>query len=191
MNNKKAVLPVFLLVVAAQLFVPFKMIYDREDVLATGNEHKFKTAPIDPNDPFRGKFITLDYEDNMVEVANAEDWNYRDEVYAILTKDDNGYTRIKSISKVKPPGEVEYVKAKVGFITNDSGKISIDYPFDRYYMEESKAYEAELVYRGSSRDTSQVAYALVNIKNGEAVLKDVKINGQSIREIVKAKQEQY
>ena len=62
--------------------------------------------------------------------------------------------------------------------------LAIDYPFDRYYMEESKAYDAELTYRKSQLDTSQIAYALVSIKDGEAVLKDVLINGVSIREIV-------
>lgn len=38
------------------------------------------------------------------------------------------------------------------------------------------------------RDTSQITYAVVSIKNGNAVLKDVMINGTSIIEIVKAKQ---
>ncbi|HMB62545.1 MAG TPA: hypothetical protein VKN36_05700, partial [Eudoraea sp.] len=66
-----------------------------------------------------------------------------------------------------------------------------DYPFDRFYMEESKANEAELTYRQSQRDTSKITYALVRIKNGEAVLKDVMIDGISIRELVKTKEEEY
>ena len=56
-------------------------------------------------------------------------------------------------------------------------------------MEESKAYDAELTYTQSSRDTNSVTYALVNIKNGESVLKDVMINGVPIREIVKQEQQ--
>ena len=51
-------------------------------------------------------------------------------------------------------------------------------------MEESKAYEAELTYRQSQRDTTKLTYALVSIKNGDAVLKDVLIDGISIKEIV-------
>jgi hypothetical protein len=55
-------------------------------------------------------------------------------------------------------------------------------------MEESKAEEAELIHRKSQQDKSQVTYALVSIKDGDAVLKDVLINGTSISEIVKRNQ---
>jgi hypothetical protein len=53
-------------------------------------------------------------------------------------------------------------------------------------MEESKAYDAELAYRESVIDTTQIAYGLVAVKDGDAVLKDVMIDGVSIGEIVKA-----
>ncbi len=81
--------------------------------------------------------------------------------------------------------ELSFVKAKVSFVSDDgSQQLTVDFPFDRYYMEESKAVEAEQVYRESLPDTNQVAYALVKIKDGEAVLKDVLINDVSIRDIV-------
>lgn len=53
-------------------------------------------------------------------------------------------------------------------------------------MEETKAYEAEQAYIQSQQDTTKITYALVKIKNGNAVLKDVIIDGTSIKEIVKA-----
>ncbi len=55
-------------------------------------------------------------------------------------------------------------------------------------MEESKASDAEEIYAKSLQDTTQLTYALVSIKNGDAVLKDVLIDGVSIKEIVKANQ---
>ena len=61
----------------------------------------------------------------------------------------------------------------------------IEYTFDRFYMEETKAQAAEDMYRESIVDSSQVAYALVNIRNGEAVIRDVLINGTSISDLVK------
>ena len=71
-------------------------------------------------------------------------------------------------------------------------RLTVDFPFDRYYMEESKAIEAERTYRESQLDTNQVAYALVSIKDGESVLKDVLIDGVPIREIVlKEREKQY
>ncbi len=187
MNNKKILLGVFVLVALIQLFVPANMIWSREKVLSEGTEYKFKTAPIDPNDPFRGKYISLNFEQNTIEVENADDWIMEQEVYAILTKDEDGYAKISSVEKERPDGEEEYVQAKAFFVSfNDSNKLSLEFPFDRFYMEESKAYDAELVYRESQIDSSQVTYALVSIKNGEAVLKDVMIDGVSIKEIVKS-----
>jgi len=52
-------------------------------------------------------------------------------------------------------------------------------------LEETKAYDAETAYRKSQVDSNQVSYALVAIKNGESVLKDVLINEVSIKDFVK------
>ncbi len=65
MNTKKLLLVAFILVALAQLYVPTKMILNRENVLANGTDFKFRTAPIDPNDPFRGKYVNLQYENNV------------------------------------------------------------------------------------------------------------------------------
>lgn len=190
MINKKIVFTAFLIVSLVQLYVPAKMILDKENVLETGTEYKFKTAPIDPTDPFRGKYITLNFDENTVEIPNKQDWIRGEIVYASITTDIAGFAKIKSVSKEKPTDDQAFIRAKVNYVTNDSpNKLSIDYPFDRYYMEESKAYHAELAYRESQRDTSQITYALVLIKDGDAVLKDVLIDGISLREIVKANHE--
>lgn len=189
MNSKKIVVIAFVLVALVQLFVPAKMIWDKEDVLDTGIEFKFKTAPVDPNDPFRGKYITLTYDENSIKVTDEEDWVTGESIYVSLTTDNSGFAKVTSVSKNKPANNENFVRAKVGSVLgNGSNQLIIVYPFDRYYMEESKAYDAELTYRMSQQDTSKITYALVSVKNGEAVLKDVLIDGTSIREIVKVNQ---
>ncbi len=188
MNNIKLILAAFILVALAQLYVPTKMILDRENVLANGIELKFRTAPIDPNDPFRGKYINLQYENTLTEIQSAEAWLRDEDIYVILTKDEHGFATIASVSKTKPADELAFVKAKVKFRSTDR-KVIFEYPFDRYYMEESKAYEAEQIYRQSLPDTNQKTYALVKIKDGKAVLKDVLINEISIRDIVNRERE--
>jgi len=189
MNNKKILLVAFILIALAQLFVPAKMIWDREDIIKSGTEHKFKTAPIDPNDPFRGKYITLRYADNSIEVKNGGTWNVDERVYVSFKTDADGYSVINSISKEEPTDNSDYLKTKVWIQPRKNNKVlTIEYPFERYYMEESKAYDAELAYRETRRDTSRMTYALVNIKNGGAVLRDVLIDGVPIREIVKISQ---
>ncbi len=185
MINKKTQIVLFLLVALAQLYVPAKMIWDQEDVLKNGSEYKFKTAPVDPNDPFRGKYITLNFDNNTFEVENNKDWQQGDEIYVSITNGSDGFAKIASISKKKPTDQQDFVKATVGFAMGKGSRISIDYPFDTYYMEESKAYGAELTYQRSQLDSTQTTFALVHIKNGKAVLKDVLIDGVPIREIVK------
>lgn len=187
MNNKKVIFIGFILLVFVQLFVPAKMIFDQENVLKTGTEYKFLTRPIDPNDPFRGKYITLSYKNNTYQIREENDWMSREEVYVVLTNDKDGFAKIKSVSKEEPPATLDFIKAKIRYI-NSKNKMVIDFPFDRYYMEESKALEAEKAYNESQRDTSQITYALVNVRAGQSVLKDVQINGISIKEIVKERQ---
>jgi len=189
MNSKKIIILAFILVALVQIYVPAKVILDRAIVLSSGKEFKFKTAPIDPSDPFRGKYITLNFNENTIETQKKEGWVNGETINVLLETDDKGFAKIKSVSKSKPVSNQDFLKAKVRFVTYDGSKLTIDFPFDRFYMEESKAYDAELTYRRALPDTSQVAYALVNIKNGESVLKDVMINGISIREIVKQDQQ--
>lgn len=185
MANKKLMILIFCIVALIQLYVPAKMIFDSEDVLTTGKEFKFKTEPIDPNDPFRGKYITLRFEENHIEQLVDTNWVSNQDIYVELVRDADGYAKIKAVSNTEPSNTDDYVKSKVNYYSQFNEKILyIDYPFERYYMEETKAPDAEIAYRESARDTLQNTYALVSIKKGQAVLKDVFINETSIKTIV-------
>lgn len=189
MSRGKVVLFGFAIMVLVQLYLPLKMIWDRESIINYGVECKFRTAPVDPNDPFRGKYITLSYEDNVVDIEPEEEWSSGELIYVTLTTDSDGFTTIGSISKVAPDNLTEdqiYLKTKVDYVLyHESNTLRVEYPFNRFYMSEFKAYDAELVYNESQRDTTSVTYALVSIKDGEALLKDILIDGVSIGEIVK------
>jgi uncharacterized membrane-anchored protein len=49
-------------VVLLQLGVVGRMIFHREDVLIHGREVKFVTRPVDPVDPFAGRYVALRFE---------------------------------------------------------------------------------------------------------------------------------
>jgi uncharacterized membrane-anchored protein len=188
MKNMKILLAIYILVVLVQIFVPAKMIFDREEILDKGKEFKFKVAPIDPSDPFRGKYINLNYEANKVGIKKSNEWAIGEQIFVILIEDSIGFAKVQSVARVKPESEANYVTAKVSYTLSDDDNndtLIISYPFDRFYMKESKAYKAELKYRQSLQDTNLVTYTSVFVKNGEAVLKDVLINGISIKNIVK------
>jgi uncharacterized membrane-anchored protein len=187
--NQKITIPAFILMVLAQLYVPASMIFQKERVITQGTAYKFRTAPIDPNDPFRGKYITLSFNETGVKVENAEEWNNADEVFVFLTTDSNGYAMIQSITKEQPSDRDDYIKANIDYILTDSlSTVFVRYPFDRFYMEESKAPVAETVYNEAAIDSNQVAYALVMVMNGDAVVRDIFIDDVSITEVIRKEQ---
>ena len=184
--NKKIIFPAFFLMVLVQLYIPSRMIFHNEVVLVSGTEYKFKAAPVDPNDPFRGKYITLSFDANTYQTADTTPWEQGQPIFVNLTTDSAGYAKVLDISSTEPLDNEDYVKASVSYSVSDTmTMVFIQYPFDRYYMEENKAPEAEVYYTATVMDTNQVTYAVVLVKKGEAVVKDVMINDVSIVEIVK------
>lgn len=167
----------------AQWYVPGKLILDEEKILSEGKVFKFKTAPVDPSDPFRGKYITLSFEENSIKIVNPDEWKNAKRIYVSL-EDSAGYALISTVSMYEPEN-ADYVKAEIQYISDYDTTLYIRYPFERFYLEESKASEAEKLYWEAQRDSSVTAYAEVSILEGNAALKDVFINSRSVKEIVK------
>ncbi len=186
MIPKKIALGATIVLCLVQLFVAGSIIFSNETTIIDGTSYKFRTAPIDPNDPFRGKYITLDFEINMVDVPDAEDWKRGQELFGILTIDSVGYARIDHVQIEKPPSEIDYIAVVMTgkMEANGQEKIFIDLPFDRFYLPETKAAKAEEVYNSAMQDPETVTYALVSVKEGQAVVTDVLIGDQSITELI-------
>jgi len=186
MNKQKIILIIFIVVALAQILFAANMIHESEKTLSTGTEFWFKTAPIDPNDPFRGKYITLNYQTDSYTTSNNENWKKGEQIFVSFVDDQEGFAKIDNITKQEPENTEDYIKTTIYFVeVSDSTFITINYPFERYYMEESKASEAEDIYFETIRDTESVTYSIVKIKNGKSVLQDVIIDGESIVNIIK------
>jgi len=183
MSRKKWIILAFVVVALAQLAVVFQMIGQREVVISKGTKFNFKTAPLDPNDPFRGKYISLEFEANKFEVDSAEQWNYGDKVYVAISENKDGFAAISSVHRDVPKDHLHYILAEVSYMNFKPYEVFILYPFDRFYMEESKAPVAETAYFESAIDTNSVCWAEVFVHNGKAVISDVKIDGVSIVEL--------
>ena len=175
--------------IIAQLVIPYKMIWDREQILKTGTPYKFKMIIRDPNDPFRGKYIYLYFGNTRMNLKEDSGYNYGDNILVEVMNDSLGFAQIKKISNKKPSNS-NYFTAKVMssyFAKEKSYIVDIEFPFNKFYMEETKAEDAEKLYNETIRDDSKIMYALVYIKDGNAVLKDVCIDGVSIKDLVKKK----
>lgn len=184
MHNTRLYFIIFAAAAAIQLYVPVSIIWQREKLLSKGKIFTFKTAPVDPKDPFRGKYITLEFEAREIKITDIHNWKDNQTVYVTLLNDKQGYATIDGIFKQKPADKTDYIRASVDYISTDS-IVYINYPFKRYYMEESKAPRAEELYAKASRDTAMQTIALVAVQDGNAIVKDVRIGGIPISERIK------
>ncbi|MDY8136423.1 GDYXXLXY domain-containing protein [Aquimarina sp. 2201CG5-10] len=178
----KYLLLLFILVALVQIFVPAQIIWNNNDTITSGKAYRFKTIPIDPTDPFRGKYITLRYDMDSYIISDTT-YVKGDEIYVYIQNDDQGFAMIHSISKEPLNNKLDYVIAEV--TGNYNNKVKFKLPFNRFYLEETKAPKAEKAYAEANRNNYlENVYGLVYIKNDTAVLEDVIINCVSISEYV-------
>ncbi len=182
MNKSKLTFAFFTVLSVFQLAVPFWMIFNREMTLRDGKQFRFRTAPVDPYDAFRGRYVALQFERNSAPVPADEKLAMNQKVYAELAEDENGFARIVKVTTNEPSSEA-YVQCRINSITDSL--IYLQFPFDRYYMDEKLAPAAEAAYREHSRREAQDVYVTVRVKAGNAVLEELYIEGTPIREFLR------
>lgn len=165
----------FVVVALLQLLFPAKLVFESNKVLWWGTALKFKTEPIDPADPFRGRYVALNFAAREFTASTGHPWKRGDAVYVILENDAQGYVQIQSLHKTRPSAaEGIFVKAQVRYVRKN--RITLDYPFRKFFMEEHLAPKADAYYRQQGE-----GHALVKVYKGEAVLEDVVVKGKSLR----------
>ena len=184
---KYAFLIAFCVLAIIQWVIPARTMWSKNDVLEKGETFKFKTEPVDPSDPFKGKYITLNFEQTSFTDTVHRGLSGQEPVYVLLGKDSLGFAVIENLSPEEPKNTKSYVLATVYYVTkeNDSLTVHLDYPFNEFYMDEYKAPKAETIYRESTRDTASTTYALVKVLRGDAVIENVFINEVPIRQLIK------
>ncbi len=185
--NSKWTFGLYVMLVMVQLAVPVSQIWRYENILQTGHVYKFRTAPIDPYDAFRGRYVFLSFADTVAPIRPG-DKIAGGPVYVELAEGEDGFAQFKQVS-IEPPANGDYLQAKDPWEHWDRKSFyHFSLPFDKFFMEESAAPKAEEAYRkfGNSRgETQGDAYALVRVKGGIGVIEDVYIKNQPIREFIK------
>ncbi|MCL2498080.1 MAG: GDYXXLXY domain-containing protein [Symbiobacteriaceae bacterium] len=158
--------PALLLTIIIQLTVPTFMIASRYYILRTGEEYLFRVTPIDPYDPFRGRYVTLNITQRL--------WGQGS--YGIIEVDQDGFATIVALTATKPENSPYLRSSQQGWFTS---------PVDRYYMNENFAPEAQRLFWQETRDSEKEVYVAVRIKNGELVISGLFIEGVAIEEILR------
>jgi uncharacterized membrane-anchored protein len=199
---KKTALLILGIIIVAQILVPASLILKHERILRNGELYRFKTRPIDPADPFQGRYIRLGFENDYIPEINenAPTPEWKEKVFVTLGSETNGLCILKSWSRTKPK-KVPYLKLRYmgtrSHWDRESRKSShlglrFELPFNRFYMEENKAPRAEKIVQGNtfnlndpeSTNRGTNCWANVRVLNGTALIEDVLINGTSIQEFV-------
>jgi len=193
---KKLSLIVLIALAAVQFAVPVSLIRNKERILREGEVYRFLTRPIDPADPFQGRYVRLGFLHDRIAWPEDEepDLDYKARIYAIVETGDDGFARFTGWS-LKPPKDGSYLETRYGgqyrTWNQASGKneyqgLRIDIPFDRFYMDEAKAPRAETLARDATRSTN--CWVEVRILDGKAVIEDVFAEGLSLRVLAAEKE---
>lgn len=212
------------------------MIIKREITLRKGELFLFRTAPVDPYDALRGKYMRVNI-DGDGPFTNKVEYKRGQKLYAPLSVDADGIASMTDVL-IKPPKNDPYIKVKchrcrenrikTGVVDTNfmyycqqkdgknwrwrsesdvakhnytytkvrtntvdkykyTGKYvtSIKVPFERYYLDEKIAPQAERIYQRRSRRGKQDAVLKVRLRNGYALIEALEIGGVPIRELVK------
>lgn len=193
---KKLSLIVLIVLAAVQFAVPLSLIRNKERILHEGEVYRFLTRPIDPADPFQGRYVRLGYLNDRIAWPEHDepDIAYKARIYATIETGDDGFARFTGWS-LEPPKAGSYLETRYegqyrtwnqATGKNEYKGLRIDIPFDRFYMDEAKAPRAETLARDATRTTN--CWVEVRILNGKAVIEDVFAEGQSLRVLAAEKE---
>lgn len=190
----------YILAVAAALAYPVAKIISFEYPSVPPNIYIFETAIYDPYDPMRGRYVRLNFNQNQVRLPGREtkqlDRGRR--CYAVLEKHPDGTARIADlVADIKQlPAGKDFLKVKYSYYSQDynqktkefekTGFHVIKLPFDRFYLNERLAPEAEKEVRESTRPGQ--AFVRVKVyRNGNCALDDLIVDGKPILERLREK----
>lgn len=191
--------------IAAQFFVLTYSIVLHEKTLRLGTVCRFQTAPVDPFDAFRGQYVALNFNafrDGVLSDISIPEGEW---CYLQIGTGTNGFAVVERVS-LKCDVSSPYLKTRLRWCQwdrilkkdsegkdywEDTGKYRLHFnlPFDRYYMPEKLAPQAEEAYRKANRSKERDAVAVVRIWEGKTVIEDLMIEGLPIREFLKKQEE--
>lgn len=180
---KTASLTLFTITALAQLAVPLWQIRTHENVLENGSVIRLKCRAPDPYDPLRGRFLAVTPADTSVKLPTIQAVSQGEPLLITFKMDAEGISHVES-AVTTPPTDKPYVKVRATY--SMLKECEFEWPFDRFYINEKLAPEADKWFSETVRNSSGVI-AEVRVLGGRAVLSDLLFEGKSFREVLKAR----
>lgn len=172
---------IFAVAALAQWAAPLSQIWSHEQTLAKGTLIRLKCGAPDPYDPLRGRYLAVRPEQREASVPAGLTIQNGAQVYITLTPGADGTSTITRLSTT-PPDTGTWLRVRLPWVYGKDA--SIEWPFERYYINEKLAPEADKWFAENLRNTKGII-AEVRVLHGRAVLADLTFDGKPFREILK------
>jgi len=204
--KKKIFFITFIILFLIQFSVPLFMIMRQYHIVSVGTLYKIKCEPVDPMDLFRGRYVTLRFSDESTIlvydesvtkvreiISEADGYRYlsydkNNALYVSISKNADGFLRLDSCSETVPENG-DYLYLMPTSCHTDAKILRFDMPFDRVFMNEKYAPEAERILRRNSSG-KETAYVEVYIKNGKYSKINLFVDGKRIHDYIDEKLEE-
>lgn len=177
---KSTRLALFLLVALVQLAAPASMIWKRQRTFREGRVWKFHTAPVDPVDAVRGRYLSLRF--SAEEFAWTGPMPAGEIAYVTLKEDAEGFAIVDQINAAKVSGDNVLPVDRFGVYEN---KGHVFFSFDKFWITEANAGEAERAYAAHSNIKLNDAYVTVRVHQGDAAIEELYLGGQPLRDYLR------
>lgn len=182
---------------ALLVILPVWQMLQAQAVMTQGKAYRFETQPVDPADAFRGRYIALGFKAAQTEVERDFSADYGRKFYAVLGVDANGFGKIERL-EIRKPSAGDYVKVRGLYLQTEDCAVPspdreppvclplekplfrVQFPWDRFYMNEKAAPKAEEAYReapGSQKKT----WAVIRVLGDASAVESVYLGGQPIQ----------
>ena len=153
-----------------------------EVALRRGTLHRMAIRGFDPHDPFRGRYLAFAMPNQAAHnTLDRKDFDSSGSVaYVTLKPGQEGRTVFDTLT-AEPPAEGDYLKVSLAWVSGGR----FEPPFNRFYLNEALAPEAEKLLNRALQDQHTRAEVVFRVYRGHAALVDLQIDGRSIVELAR------
>jgi uncharacterized membrane-anchored protein len=184
--NRTYLWPLLAGVAVVQSAALFNMVYQRDRLLKTGKEIVLPVQPLDPRDIFRGDYVTIGYDFNLLKKSNTEtdpDFNGfspGSTAYVTMTPTPSGGWTKAHVGSSYPsqvaPGDV-VIKGSVKQVWASENPaesmVNVRYGIENYFVPEGTGRALEDKVR-----THKIEAIVAVAADGTAALKGLIVDGE-------------
>ena len=183
----------FVAAFAAALYYPVNRVLSFERPKEKPVEMRFPVRAYDPYDPMRGHYLQLSFDTRLKLPKGECEWmaprdgvRRRPQALAVLETGPDGNARVTGFAPLDaPPAGKPFVRLPYYYAFKDKKDdglhVSFRLPFDRYFINEKLAPDAEVLIGNITRGKKHSAVLVVNVyADGRHAVKDLLVDGRPL-----------